>query len=137
MEAASEKKKRGRPNVYSQYGIEDLRRAILRDKGERTTQNEFYIMDAISAIERLAPAGSERLYYVPDDLMTTSTQEAKRAGYKRDCTILEQLGRALTQDHFPDDAFVLLAEKAAAYKEQGYTSKEIAAWIRQVRKDVK
>ena len=137
MEADTKNRKRGRPNVYSQNGAEDIRRTILENKGERATQNELYIMDAISAIEDLSPAGSERLYYIPDNFWGMSKQEAMRAGYKRDCTILEQLGRAITQDHLSNDDFALLAEKAAEYKKQGYTSKEIAAWIRQVRKEVK
>ena len=137
MEAASEKRKRGRPNVYEQYGTEDLRQKILEDKGYRTTQNELYIMDAISAIERLAPVGSERLYFIPDNFMSVTTQQAKREGYKRDSTILEQLGRALTQDGLANEDFIALAEKAADYKKQGYTSKDIANWIRAVRQELK
>lgn len=137
MEAASKKRKRGRPNVYAQYGADDIRAEMLRNKGKRTTQNELYIMDAISAIERLAPAGCERLYFIPDNLITLSTQEALREGYKRDSTVLEQLGRALTQDRLSDADFIFFAEKAAEYKGQGYTSKEIAQWIRRVRIEIK
>ena len=130
MEAASKNGKRGRPNVYARDGLESIRNELLRYKGARTTQNEHYIIDAISAIERLAPSNRERLYYVPDGIMTMGKQELLREGYKRDCTILEQLGRALSQDGLSDEAFIALAEKAAEYKEQGYTSKEIARWIR-------
>lgn len=137
MEAASESKKRGRPNVYAQAGMDDIRDQIIKDKGSRAAQNEFYIMDAITAIERLSPKGRERIYFVPDGLLAMTTQEAKRAGYKRDSTILEQLGRVLIQDKLSDADFVLLAEKAAVFKEQGYASKEIAKWIRSVRTEVK
>lgn len=137
MEAASKNGKRGRPNVWAQHGLDDIRAELLLDKGKRTTQNELYIMDAISAIERLAPTGCERLYFIPDNIMSVSRQECLREGYKRDSTILEQLGRVLTQDGLSDDDFVTIAEKAAEYKEQGYTSKEIAQWIRQVRANVK
>lgn len=136
MEADS-KKKRGRPNVYSYVGMEDIRQQILEDKGSRTTQNELYIMDAISAVDRLTPTGSECYYFIPDGISQLSTQELKRAGYKRDSTILEQLGRALTQDGLPDDSFIVLAEKAAEWKRQGHTSKEVAAQIRQVRTIIK
>lgn len=137
MEADSKKNKRGRPNVYAQVGMDDIRDQILKDKGNRTAQNELYIMDAIYAIEKLSPKGRERIYFVPEGLSAMTSQEAKRAGYKRDSTILEQLGRVLTQDKLSDDDFVVLAEKAAAYKEQGHTSKEIAQWIRSVRAEVK
>lgn len=138
MESASEKKRRGRPSVYAKVGTEDIRDEILKNKGERATQNELYIMDAISAIERLKPAKCELIYFFPVNGMSMSgTQELKRAGCKRDSTILEQLGRAITQDELSDADFMVLAEKAAAYKEQGYTSKEIAKWIRQVRAEVK
>lgn len=137
MEAASEKKKRGRPTVYAKEGAEDIRNQILQDKGGRMAQNEYYIMEAISAIERLSPAGSERLYFIPDNIFSGSQQEAKRAGYKRDCTILEQLGRAVAQDHYSDDVFLVLAEKAATLKGQGCASKDVAKWIRKIRATIK
>lgn len=133
MEADSEKKKRGRPNVYAKYDLEDIRQELLKDKGERATQNELYIMDAIEAVERLNPFGCEWLYFIPENMLAMSSQEAKKAGYKRDSTVLEQLGRALTQDRFTDEDFIFLAEKAADYKCEGYNSKEIAQWIREVR----
>lgn len=137
MESASKNRKRGRPNVYAQYGMEDMRQVILKDKGERATQNELYILDAISAIERLEPKRREQLYFIPDNFMDLSKQELKRAGYKRDSTILEQLGRVLTQDNLSDSDFKILTEKAAEYKDKGYTSKEVASWIRKVRLEVK
>lgn len=122
LEAASEKRKRGRPAI--QIG------ATAYLDGTRHTQiNAKYMFEAINLI-------SEAASEIPDsDLLWHSDDRTQRASGKHG--ILEQLGRMWLQDNYEYKQFVTVANHAINALKAGCTSRQIEKAIHKIRTTIK
>ncbi len=121
-EAASKKRKRGRPAI-------DVGATVYLDGTRRTQINAKYMYEAISLI-------SEAASDIPDsNLLWYSDDSTQRAGGKHG--ILEQLGRMWLQDNYEYKQFVTVANHAINALKAGCTSRQIENAIRKIRTTIK
>jgi len=117
-EAASEKRKRGRPAI-------DVSMTSYLDVSHRSHVNAVYMYEGISII-------SEAASEIPDhDLLWVSDDSTQSARGKQG--ILEQVGRMWKQDGYGFDSCVTIANLAIASLKNGHTSREIENAIRKIR----
>jgi len=117
-EAASEKRKRGRPPI-------DISKTISLDGTRRTLVNAQYMFEAISIIKESASeiTDHEMLWFSDD---ATQTANGKHG-------ILEQIGRIALQDKYTNEQCIFFANCSIQALKAGYTSREIEKAIRAVR----
>ncbi len=116
-EAASEKRKRGRPAI-------ELSSTAFLDGTRRTQVNAKYMFEAISVIKE---AASE----IPDhEMLWYEDIAAQSANGKHG--ILEQIGRMALQDKYTKEHCVLFANCSINALKAGYTSRNIEYAIRAV-----
>ncbi len=121
-EAASEKRKRGRPAI-------DVGATVYLGGTRRTQINAKYMYEAISLI-------SEAASDIPDsDLLWYSNDSTQRASGKHG--ILEQLGRMWLQDNYEHKQFVTVANHSINALKAGRTSRQIENAIRKIRTTIK
>lgn len=113
-----EKRGRGRPKIdtgfLDQYA-----------SSRRQAMNAMYMHEGIHIISVAATD-------IPDNhLLWYSDDKARIARGKNG--ILEQLGRLVVQDHFPEEDCVYIANLAIAALKSGFKSREIEKAIRMVR----
>lgn len=117
-EAASKKRKRGRPPI-------NISKTISLDGTRRTLVNAQYMFEAISIIKEAASKiPDNHLLWYSDDL--TQTANGKHG-------ILEQIGRMYLQDGYDADSCIIAANCSVSALKAGYTSREIERAIRALR----
>lgn len=121
--------KRGRPTVAATYIGEDFSQFIKTTRPGKTTRTyaaEYYRSVVYSL---LSEAASDIPYLDGIFHCDDGKRELRQKG-----EIIEQLGRMLEQDgHSPED-ILYFATLAAQHYHDGYTVKEIKAWLLEVRK---
>ncbi len=121
-EAATEKRKRGRPAI-------DVGAAMYLDGTRRTQINAKYMFEAINLI-------SEAASEIPDrELLWYSDDSTQRASGKHG--ILEQIGRMWLQDNYSEQNCITVANLAIAALKNGCTSRQIENAIRKIRTKTK
>ncbi len=122
LEAASEKRKRGRPAI--QIGA-----TAYLDGTRRTQINAKYMFEAINLISEVASD-------IPDnDLLWYSDDSTQRADGKHG--ILEQIGRMWLQDNYSAQGCITVANLAIGALKNGCTSRQIENAIRKIRTKTK
>lgn len=126
-EAASEnKKRRGRPTIFQRDHMENFEKncMYMNEKRTRRTVAAHYYRAAVFGI-------LERHSEIP------YLEEIFRIGrcecYQKD-EIIEQLGRMHVQDGYDEETIIFAATLSARFYHNGNTVKEIAAYLRRVRK---
>lgn len=123
-EAASEKRK-GRPDVYSERGLDILKaynKESFHELGERSIANLFYVQQG----QKIAIS-----LYGEDEAERILTNERGKMKYQ---TILEQIGRAREQDNFSVEDCEFLLSEAIRLLKQGDRVKDIEKSIRFIRR---
>ena len=125
-EAASEnKKKRGRPTVYKRDHMEGMGRdlEIFDGRTHRTHVNQYYRAAVFGILEEHKEIPYlEEIFKIGQCLCIQKDE------------IIEQLGRMYAQDGYSEETIVEAATLAARFYHNGNTVKEIAAYLRRVRK---
>lgn len=125
-EAASEnKKKRGRPTVYKRDHMEGIGRdlEIFDGRTHRTHVNQYYRAAVFGILEEHKEIPYlEEIFKICQCLCIQKDE------------IIEQLGRMYAQDEYSEETIVEAATLAARFYHNGNTVKEIAAYLRRVRK---
>jgi len=125
-EAVSEnKKKRGRPSVYKRDNMEDIGKHLEVFDGHthRTHVNQYYRAATFGILDR-----NSDIPYL-DEIFKIG----KCFCIQKD-EIIEQLGRMYAQDEYDEETVIEAATLAARFYHNGNTVKEIAAYLRKVRK---
>ena len=126
-EAASEnKRRRGRPTVFERDHMEDLDRYIAgmyERKTRRTHVAEYYRSSVFGILER-----HNDIPYLEEIFLIDGNACIQKG------EIIEQLGRMYAQDGYSEDTIIDAATLAARFYHNGNTVKEIAAYLRRVRK---
>ena len=125
-ESASEnKRRRGRPTVFQRDHMEGMEKLCTADK-HRTRRSHvadyyrgsvFGILEDHSDIPYL-----EGIFRIDGNACIEK------------CEIIEQLGRMHVQDGYDEETIIYAATLAARFYHNGNTVKEIAAYLRRVRK---
>ena len=125
-ESASEiKRRRGRPTVFQRDHMEGMESLCTEDK-HRTRRSHvadyyrgsvFGILEDHSDIPYL-----EGIFRIDGNACIEK------------CEIIEQLGRMHVQDGYDEETIIYAATLAARFYHNGNTVKEIAAYLRRVRK---
>ncbi|MBO7519835.1 MAG: hypothetical protein J6T73_03565 [Clostridia bacterium] len=128
-EAVSENKRhRGRPTVFERDHMEDFDRLItgaFREKTRRTIVAHYYRSSVFGILEEHNDIPYLEEIFKVDNAKSTCKQKDE---------ILEQLGRMYAQDGYDEDTIIYAATLAARFYHNGNTVKEIAAYLRRVRK---
>lgn len=122
------KRRRGRPTVFERDHMEDLDRYIAgMDEGKtrRTHVAEYYRGSVFGILEDHNDIPYLEEIFKVDNAKFTCKQKDE---------IIEQLGRMYAQDGYGEDTIVDAATLAARFYHNGNTVKEIAAYLRRVRK---
>lgn len=125
-EAASEnKKKRGRPTVYKRDHMEGTGRdlEIFDGRTHRTHVNQYYRAAVFGILEEHKEIPYLEEIFKMGQCLCIQKDE-----------IIEQLGRMYAQDGYSEETIVEAATLAARFYHNGNTVKEIAAYLRRVRK---
>lgn len=121
--------KRGRPTASATHSDEGFA-AIIIDMFPGKTKRTYASIYYRSAVYSLLSEAASEIPYL-DGIFRLD--DAGMACYQK-AEIIEQLGRMLEQDgHSPDDV-LYFARLAAQHYHNGYTVKEIKAWLLQIRK---
>lgn len=117
-----EKRGRGRPKIdthLTEIGAPSRRQAI----------NAMYMFEGVHLLSVAATdiPDCHFLYQSDDATMTVKSKNG----------ILEQLGRMVVQDHFPEDDCVYIANLSIAALKNGSTSREVEKAIRAIRLPMK
>lgn len=127
-EAASEnKRRRGRPTVFQRDHMEDFDRFIsgmYEGKTRRTHVAEYYRSSVFGILE-----DHNEIPYL-EEIFRIDGNACIQKG-----EIIEQLGRMHVQDGYDEDTIIYAATLAARFYHNGNTVKEIAAYLRRVRKE--
>ena len=119
--------KRGRKDVYTQYGCESLRLySVGEEITSRTVQARFYQALAIPLLHQAVNDYPElkNIYFL----------DLARMQVKQKPEIIEQLGRMYAQDGYAEEDVLSVARTAAEAIGQGYTVKAVKAYIISGRK---
>ena len=126
-EAASKnKRRRGRPTVFQRDHREDFDRFIsgmYEGKTRRTHVAEYYRSSVFGILENHSD-----IPYI-EEIFRINGNACIQKG-----EIIEQLGRMYAQDGYGEDTIIDAATLAARFYHNGNTVKEIAAYLRRVRK---
>lgn len=119
--------KRGRKDVYTASGCEAMRIAYIGEEiSARTRQARFYQYTAKALLAEAASDFPEiKAVYHHD---TVHRQEHEKP------EILEQIGRMYMQDGFPQEDCIEIARVAGNALSEGYTVKQMKAYIANGRK---
>ena len=126
-ETASEnKRRRGRPTVFQRDHMEEFDRFIsgaYEEKTRRTIVAHYYRSSVFGILEDHNDIPYlEGIFLIDGDACIQKGE------------IIEQLGRMYVQDGYGEDTIVDAATLAARFYHNGNTVKEIAAYLRRVRK---
>ena len=126
-ETASEnKRRRGRPTVFQRDHMEEFDRFIsgaYEEKTRRTIVAHYYRSSVFGILEDHNDIPYlEGIFLIDGDACIQKGE------------IIEQLGRMHVQDGYGEDTIVDAATLAARFYHNGNTVKEIAAYLRRVRK---
>ncbi len=122
------KRRRGRPTVFQRDHMEDFDRYIAgMDEGKtrRSHVAEYYRSSVFGILESHADIPYLEEIFKVDNAKFSCKQKGE---------IIEQLGRMYAQDGYDEDTIVYAATLAARFYHNGNTVKEIAAYLRRVRK---
>ena len=126
-EAVSEnKRRRGRPTVFERDHMEDFDRLITgayREKTRRTIVAHYYCSAVFGILE-----DHNDIPYLEGIFRIDGNACIEK------CEIIEQLGRMHVQDGYGEDTVIYAATLAARFYHNGNSVKEIAAYLRRVRK---
>ena len=126
-EAASEnKRRRGRPTVFQRDHMEDFDRFIsgmYEGKTRRTHVAEYYRSSVFGILD-----DHNEIPYLKEIFLIDGNACIQKG------EIIEQLGRMYAQDCYGEDTIIYAATLAARFYHNGNTVKEIAAYLRRVRK---
>ena len=126
-EAASEnKRRRGRPTLFQRDHMEEFDRFIsgaYEEKTRRTIVAHYYRSSVFSILEE-----HNDIPYL-EEIFRIDGNACIEKG-----EIIEQLGRMHVQDGYGENTIVDAATLAARFYHDGNTVKEIAAYLRRVRK---
>ena len=127
LESASEnKQRRGRPTVFQRDHMEDFDRyisGIYEGKTRRTHVAHYYRSSVFGILE-----DHSDIPYL-EEIFRINGNACIQKG-----EIIEQLGRMYAQDGYGEDTIIDAATLAAKFYHNGNTVKEIAAYLRRVRK---
>ena len=125
-ESASEnKRRRGRPTVFQRDHMEGMERWCTANK-YRTRRNhvtEYYRASVFGILE-----DHNDIPYLEEIFLIDGNACIQKG------EIIEQLGRMYAQDGYGEDTIIDAATLAARFYHNGNTVKEIAAYLRRVRK---
>ena len=125
-EAVSEnRRRRGRPTVFERDHMESMESLCAANK-YRTRRNhvaEYYRSSVFGILESHADIPYLEEIFLIDGNACIQKGE-----------IIEQLGRMYVQDGYGEDTIIDAATLAARFYHNGNTVKEIAAYLRRVRK---
>ena len=130
-EAVSEnKKKRGRPTVYLRDNQESLGKCLEKYDGHthRTHVAQYYRATVFGLLE-----GHSEIPHLDEIFKIVSVENSMPACIQKD-EIIEQLGRMYAQDGYDEKTVIEAATLSARFYHNGNTVKEIAAYLRRVRK---
>lgn len=122
---------RGRPTAATQHcdkGLSDTIKANYPDSTTRTHAAIYYRSCVMSLLE----AASDIPYL--DGIFKITERENHNHGVREKGEITEQLGRMLEQDGYSQDDVLKVARIAAKAYHDGYTVKQIKAYIQNGRK---
>ena len=121
-EKTAEKKKRGRPSVFTRtLGNDDLAQTIkdnIKGESARSVTNALYYQEGLSIAKELCDV--HEIFFTP------------KGNARRSC-ILEQIGRMKLQNNFDDESCKHICEVALKALEDGYTVRQIEEYIRHGR----
>lgn len=123
--------KRGRPTVAAQHMDEDFANFIASTSKDKTTRTQAAIFYRAAVYGLLSEAASDIPYL--DGIFCIVEQDGM-PGVKQKNEIIEQLGRMLEQDGFSESDVLTVAKIAAEAYHNGYTVKQIKAYILNGRK---
>ena len=122
METVSDKKKRGRPTVFTRTLGDDSFAEYLKDaiRGEskRALTNALYSQEGLSIAQKVCDA--HKIFYTPN-------------GHRRRNCILEQIGRMSLQNNYDEETYQKVCLAAIRDLENGCTVREIEEYIRHGR----
>lgn len=123
------KKKRGRPTVYKRDNMEGIGKNLEVFDGHthRTHVNQYYRATVFGILE-----SHSEIPYLEKIFMIGYGPSGSYCLQKDE--IIEQLGRMLVQDGYDEETVIEAATLAARFYHNGNTVKEIAAYLRRVRK---
>ena len=126
-EAASEnKRRRGRPTIFQRdhmEGFEKYCQSLGDEHTRRTLAAKYYRSAVFGILER-----HKDIPYLEEIFKTGPCSCIQKD------EIMEQLGRMYAQDGYDEDTIVEAATLSARFYHNGNTVKEIAAYLRRVRK---
>ena len=126
-EAASEnKRRRGRPTIFQRdhmEGFEKYCQSLGDEHTRRTLAAKYYRSAVFGILER-----HKDIPYLEEIFKTGPCSCIQKD------EIMEQLGRMYAQDGYDEDTIVAAATLSARFYHNGNTVKEIAAYLRRVRK---
>ena len=122
METVSEKKKRGRPSVFTRtLGDDEFAETVkqgINGESARSVTNALYYQEGMLIAKELCDV---------HEVFFTSNGRGRR-----NC-ILEQLGRMKLQNNFDDESCKRVCEIALQALKDGYTVREMENYIRHGR----
>ena len=121
------KRRRGRPTVFQRDHMECMESLCTANK-YRTRRNHvatYYRSSVFGILESHADIPYLEEIFKVDNAKFSCKQKGE---------IIEQLGRMYAQDGYSEDTIVYAATLAARFYHNGNTVKEIAAYLRRVRK---
>ena len=125
-EAASKnKRRRGRPTVFQRDHMEGMESLCTTDK-HRTRRShvaDYYRGSVFGILE-----DHNDIPYLEEIFRIDGNACIEK------CEIIEQLGRMYAQDGYDEETIIYAATLAARFYHNGNTVKEIAAYLRRVRK---
>lgn len=126
------KKKRGRPTVMERSEgtviVDIIAQNDYRNQTHRTHTNQAYVYAGsyfIGEHYTEIPHADTLVYQSDNIYLPKKTRQA----------VLEQIGRAIEQDHYRDEDILALSIYATSMINRGYTVKQAANWLRKVRKE--
>lgn len=130
MEAATEKKKRGRPSVDARDGsdlVEVIANYDTQMKTHRSHVNEYYRLEAVDFLRN-------HLSELPHACKLIVPYKDSYIPRKTGLAVLEQLGRMILQDGYSDDDVLTVANVATTLlSEHGFKVKEVERYMRHGR----
>lgn len=123
--------KRGRPTAAARHVDEDFANYIASTNKDKTTRTQAAIFYRTAVSGPLSEAASEIPYL---DGIFCIVEKDGVPGVKEKGEIIEQLGRMLEQDGFSESDVLTVAKIAAEAYHNGYTVKQIKAYILNGRK---
>ena len=119
--------KRGRKDVYAKHECERLRAYSAGEEiSSRTVQARFYQACSVGLLHEATDQYPE--------LERIFQRDRENRRLKQKPEILEQLGRMWMQDGYREDDVITVARTAADALGEGYTVKEVKAYIIHGRK---